>query len=177
MTKPIRTPSQQHSNDKIIVGRFGAAFGIKGWIKVLSYTDPITNLLDYSPWYIQANQNWQIVEIEDGRVHGDQLIVKLPGCDTRNMAETFTHLEIAITAETLPKLENNEFYWSDLIGLKVINLQNEDLGTVTELMATGSNDVLIVQGDKERLIPYTKHAIIKVDLATHCITVDWDSSF
>jgi 16S rRNA processing protein RimM len=167
VTKPIRTSPHLKANDKIIMGRFGAAFGIKGWVKVLSYTDPITNLLEYRPWYIQQGNEWKIFQIEDGKVHGHQLIVKPSHCDDRSQAETYTHLEIAISADTLPKLKENEYYWSDLIGLTVINLQ----------MTTGANDILVVSGDKERLIPYLKHVIIKVDLTAKRILVDWDSTF
>ncbi len=177
VTKTIAAQPNRKPADKVIVGRFGAAFGIKGWIKVFSYTDPITNILEYTPWYIQHGNDWQQIVIEDGKMHSNQIIVKLPGCDDRNRAETFTHLEIAITADTLPPLEKNQYYWSDLVGLDVINLQKENLGTVKELMTTGSNDVLIVSGDKQRLIPYIKQVIINVDLEKRSITVDWDSDF
>ncbi len=176
VTKPI-SQSKPKLDDKIIMGRFGAAFGIKGWIKVFSYTDPIANLFEYSPWFIQQGDEWQPLVIEDGKIHGGQLIVKLSGCDDRNLAETYTHIEIAINADALPKLEKNQYYWSDLIGLSVLNLQNEDLGTVKEIMSTGSNDVLVVTGARERLIPFIKQVIIHVDLDARRITVDWDSSF
>lgn len=165
----------------VIVGKISSAYGIKGWVNIYSYTDPVTNILDYQPWYLSARQRgqeWRPVKIVNGRAHGKNVVAQIEGCNDRNQAELYRGLEIAIHRDQLPEPEENEHYWVDLVGLKVVNLQGQELGIVDSLMETGANDVLVVKGNKEHLIPYVQDEFIKqVDLENRCITVDWDPDF
>lgn len=164
--------------DLIILGRIGSAHGIKGWSKVISFTDPQTNILKYRKWLIQHQNEWQPIIVENSKVEGTQIIVKLLDCNDRDQAKTFTNNLIAVRRKELPLLPKEEYYWVDLIGLRVITLHGDDLGTVTQIMATGANDVLEVEGDtRKRLIPYTKNVIKEIDMENKVVIVDWDPEF
>lgn len=164
-------------SDPIIIGSFGKTFGVWGWIKINSFTNPKKNILDFKPWLIQKNNSWEVVYFEDSRERPDNIIVKLPNCNSPEEACNFTNVKIAVWRKQLPKLQTSEYYWSDFIGLKVINSEEVDLGVVQELMATGANDVLVVIGDRKHLIPYISNVILKVDLVKKIIQVDWDPDF
>jgi 16S rRNA processing protein RimM len=164
--------------DFIVVGKITSPFGIKGWVKVHSYTDPEDNMLRYKPWYIERDGEWVSQGVSEGRIHGKALIVHLETVDDRDSAERLKGREIAIRREQLPPPQKGEYYWIDLIGLHVINQQGIELGVVDDLMETGANDVLVLKGDKERLIPFVMHEFIKsVDLEKQVIHVDWDVDF
>ncbi len=165
--------------DKVAVGRFGSPFGVRGWIKVISYTQPVEQIFNYLPWYIfKGDRKQKITEI-NGQLHGKNLIVQLEQSQDRENAKTFTNLEIYIDRGQLPSLSNEEYYWIDLVGLSVINKEAIDLGRITSLFATGSNDVMVVKADdgKERYIPYLTDVILEVDLERKIIKVDWDADF
>ena len=165
----------------VIVGKISSAYGVKGWVNVNSFTDPVTNILNYQPWYLssrQQNQPWQPIKVVTGRPHKKNVVAQLEGCNDRNQAELYRGLEIAIHRDQLPEPDENEHYWVDLVGLKVLNLKGGELGVVDHLLETGANDVLVVKGNKEHLIPYVKDEFIKqVDLENGQITVDWDPDF
>lgn len=165
----------------VIVGKISSAYGIKGWVNVNSFTDPVTNILEYQPWYLsshQAEKQWQSVRVVNGRAHGKNVVAQIEGCDDRNQAERYRGLDIAIHRDQLPEPEEGEHYWIDLVGLTVINLNGDELGVVDSLLETGANDVLVVKGKKELLIPYVQQEFIKqVDLESRVITVDWDPDF
>ena len=165
----------------VVVGKIASAYGIKGWLKINSFTDPLTNILQYDPLYLQtreARQSWKTVKVLNGREHGKQVVLQLEGINDRNQAELLRGLEIAITRDQLPETEADEYYWVDLEGLSVTNLDGVTLGTVDSIMETGANDVLVVKGDKERLIPYVLDEIVHtIDLDAGTITVDWDPDF
>lgn len=165
--------------NQVAVGRFGSPYGVKGWIKIISYTDPIERILDYLPWYIVRGNTKFLLTAVKGKIHGDNLIVQFKDCQDRDIAKTYTNLEIYIDREQLPPLSDDEYYWVDLIGLQVFNREEEKLGEVVHLFSTGSNDVLIVKDDtgKERYIPYLQNVILNVDLAKKKLTVDWDATF
>lgn len=166
-------------NDQIIVGRFGSPYGIKGWVKIISFTDPIQKILEYSPWIIyQGTQQRQIVQIK-GKLHANGLIGQVEQCHDRDEAKSYTNLDIYIDRAQLPKLTDEEYYWLDLIGLNVENCEQEALGQIVRLFETGSNDVLVVQDESghERFIPYLDHVVKKVDLQNKRMIVDWDSTF
>lgn len=166
------------SNSWITVGKIEASFGVQGWLKVRSYTDPITNLFRYSPWQLRKNGQVIEAELEKTKKQHKSLIAKFKNIDTPEIAANLTGSEIFVPRSILPDLPENEFYWSDLEGLKVVNLEGIELGTVSQLMATGANDVLIVTGDKKRLIPFVMERHIKsIDLANQTIVVDWDAEF
>lgn len=161
----------------IIVGRFGKSFGMRGWIKVISFTSPERNILDFSYLLIKKNNFWEKIYFEDSRERLDSIVVKLPNCNSLEEASNFTNIEISVHRKQLPKLDHGEYYWADLVGLRVINLDGVDFGIVRELIATGSNDVLVVVGERKRLIPYLSYVIYSVDLGERKIYVDWMQDF
>ncbi len=168
-----------------VMGRFGAVYGIKGWLKVFSETQDPESLFTYSPWFYRIRGGeWREVKLESYRRHSDGFIAKLAGVDVREEAQGYTGAEIGILGSSLPQLPEGLYRWRDLIGLRVINKDNYCLGTVTSLMDIGSNDVLVVKPEitdkyeiKERLIPYVENHIIHVDLDEKVIQVDWDPDF
>lgn len=170
---------------QVVVGRIGAVYGIKGWLKVNSFTDQAENIFEYTPWLIQQKGQWQPIELTDWKRHNNGLICKLKGIDTREDAQALTGVDIAVAAEQLPSLPQGEYYWRDLIGCAVKTSKGYHLGVVTELMETGSNDVLVVQanpndafGAKERLIPFIEdQVIIHIDVTGRMIEVNWDPEF
>lgn len=165
------------SNKKYItIGKIGATYGIHGWLKIRTYTEFGPNILNYHPWLISRDhQQWQSVQVEDGKTHGDGIIAKITGINTPEEARLLTGKFIAITRDQLPQLEKNEYYWSDLKGLIVINQRGEVLGKVIYLMETGSNDVLVIKGEKEYAIPYLPGDVItRVDLDKKEIHVNWE---
>jgi 16S rRNA processing protein RimM len=166
--------SEQHIN----VGKISGVFGIKGWVKVFSFTDPRENILTYSPWLLKKNDESKTVSIVDGQLQGKTIVAQLAGIDNRDQAESFMGWDVFIAQDQLPKAAKDEYYWSDLIGLNVETIDNVQLGVVDSLLETGANDVLIVQGDKERVIPFLQgQTIISVDLDAGKMIVDWDPEF
>lgn len=159
----------------ITIGRIGAPFGVRGQVKVQSFTEPFDNALNYLPWYIQEGKDYHPLPLEDCRPHGNLLIAKIEGCDDRDQAKAYTHKTIAIENDALPTLSSDEFYWHQLEGLTVVTTTGETLGKVDHLIATGSNDVLVVKGEREHMIPYTDTFVLHVSLKEGTITVDWDS--
>lgn len=155
-------------------------FGIQGWVKVHSYTQPRENVLRYSPWELEhRGKRWQVAVLT-GRRQGQTVVAALEGIATRAQAETLRGAKISIERAQLPQPAPGEFYWVDLIGLEVIDLAGRRLGQVTDLMETGANDVLIVRGpeDKEILIPWLRDRVIReLDLEAGTMRVDWDPDY
>jgi 16S rRNA processing protein RimM len=164
-------------SDPVIVGNFGKTFGVLGWIKINSFTFPQKHILNFQPWLIKKNGSWEEICLEDSKQHLNSIVVKLPSCNSPEEVRRFTNIEIGVWRKQLPKLQSGEYYWMDLIGLQVINLIGFEFGTVQEIMATGANDVLVVNGDRKRLVPYISSVIRKVDLEKKAIFVDWDQDF
>lgn len=165
-------------NKPVIVGRVGAVHGVTGWIKVISFTEPAENILNYTPWYLNHLNKWQAIKVLDNRFHHNQLLVQFENHTNRESAKQLSGKEIAIDRSRLPTLPPDEYYWSDLEGLTVSNLEGKMLGTVIHLMATGANDILVVMGDKRYLIPYIpKQVIIDINLVNKHLIVDWDANF
>jgi 16S rRNA processing protein RimM len=162
----------------IRIGKVGSTYGVHGWLRVHTYTDLDTNILKYKPWYLSNNnQQWDMVTLEDGRVHSGSIIVKLAGFNTPEQSRLLAGKIIAIHRSQLPPLNQGEYYWSDLEGLTVINKNGVILGTVSYLIETGANDVLVIKdpGNKEQAIPYLPgKVIINVDLTAQQIHVDWE---
>ncbi len=166
------------NQDTIQAGRITGLYGVRGWVKVYSYTRPRENIIQYSPWLVKLNGNWRSFEVAEGRTHGKGVIARLEGYEDRNAATGLIGADIALQREQLPELLEDEFYWSDLQGLEVRTDSGQSLGTVDYLMETGANDVLVVKGERERLIPYLRNdVILDVDLQNRVITVDWDPDF
>ena len=156
------------------MGRLGAPFGIKGWIKVQPYTETLDSLFDYDIWQVGRDETWQDFEVEEAAIHGDGLIAKLAGIDDRDQAFALRGREIAVNREELPEAAEDEYYWNDLIGLTVVDRAGVELGQVAGLMETGSQDVLVVKGDRERLIPFVDAYVTRVDMPGKRIDVDWE---
>ena len=134
--------------------------------------------MDYQPWLLESAEGWQTISPEAVQGHEKSLSVKFAHCNTREEAETYKQCHIAISPEQLPKLPKGEYYWSDLEGLKVINHLGIVLGEVSHLIATGSNDVMVVQGEREHMIPYLMDDyIVQIDLAAGELHVRWDADF
>jgi 16S rRNA processing protein RimM len=173
------------SQDAIVVGKLGAPHGIKGWLKVNSFTDDPEGIFDFSPWLINRQGKCETFEVVDWRRSGKGFIAKFEQINDRDMAMAYTHGEITVTESQIPELPQGEFYWRDLIGMSVVTNKGYDLGKVDDLMETGSNDVLVVKannndgfGKTERLLPFLTDSVIEnVDSDAKKITVDWDPSF
>ncbi len=170
--------------DRVKLGRINAAYGLKGWLKVYSDTDPIEQILTYSPWWLRRGEQEIQVEVEKGRTHGRSLIVLLPGIEDRNQAESMIGHEVWIDSACMPQLESGEYYWHQLEGLQVVNQSDEVLGKVEYLIETGANDVMVVKpgpesiDDTERLIPFVQDEVVKeVNIETATIVVAWESDY
>jgi len=164
-------------DDVLVMGRIASPYGVKGWVRINTFTAVPGNLLDYSPWYVKQRGQWQVIEVLAGKQHGKGLVVHLKSCDDRDAAAALTGTDIGIYRSQLPPAAEDEYYWSDLVGLQVITTSDRVLGVVDHLFETGANDVVVVQGERERLIPYIKDVVKSVDLTTRVLHVDWDADF
>ncbi len=161
---------------RILLGRISGVHGVRGWVKVYSYTDPIASILDYRPWLLGEDQK-ALEPLEGGR-HGKTVIARLEGVDDREEAAALSGLDIFVARSQLPDPGEHRYYWADLIGLKVVSEDGEVLGTIEEMMATGANDVMVVEGSRQRLIPFVRgQTVLKVDLDSAEVKVRWDSDF
>ena len=159
----------------VIVGQVAGVFGVKGWLKIRSETQPISNILNYSPWYLKQKDDWLCLNVIAGQPHGKGLIAQLEGVNDRDAAAALMGCEIAIDRQQLPDTEEGEYYWSDLIGLEVQNLQGSSLGTIVEMMQTGANDVMVIRNQEhEYLVPFVmQHYVMRIDLDKGLMLVDW----
>lgn len=164
---------------KVLLGRVLGAFGVRGELKVDSFTDPVGAILRYRPWILRdARGAERTLDGVRGRESPKGVVASLPGVDDRDAAEALRGTEILVPREALPPPGPDEYYWIDLEGLRVVNLEGVALGTVSHLLATGANDVLVVQGDRERMIPWVQPQFVTgVDFDAGTITVDWDPDF
>lgn len=163
----------------VIMGRVASAHGIKGWIKVQPYTEYVDSLLDFPTWWLgQEHGPWREVKVVQCETHHKIVAALLPDCPDRNAAEKLKGVLIAVPRSSLPEQPEDEYYWSDLIGLPVVNLAGENLGVVEQLLETGANQVLMVNGEGGQiLIPFVVSAIKRVDVKNKCITVDWAADY
>lgn len=174
--------------DLLVVGKITGCYGVKGWVKIHSYTEPQENFLGFGQWVLRRRGAVEPIEFDDGRVQGKGLVAHIAGVDDRTLAESYRGLEVAVPADSLPDLETGDYYWSQLQGLQVwcrdqspeAGDQRVLLGSVGYLIETGANDVLVVKptqdsiDDRERLIPYLPGSVVtRVDLAEAVIEVDW----
>ncbi|MCW5624214.1 MAG: ribosome maturation factor RimM [Burkholderiales bacterium] len=154
------------------MGRIAAPFGIKGWVKIQTFTADVDGLLDYTPWWVGRASGWEAWTVEESAVHGVTLVVKLTGVDDREAAARLRGMEVAVPRAALPEADDG-YYWADLIGLDVKNRDGVMLGTVESLMDNGAQSVLVVGGERERLIPFVEAHVDGVDLVTREIRVNW----
>ncbi|PSF10644.1 ribosome maturation factor RimM [Marinobacter fuscus] len=172
------------TSQETVIGRITSVFGVKGWLKVFSYTDPKEGILDYRDWTLLLDGKRIPIKLEDGRRQGQGIVVRLKGIDDRDLARSYCGAEIRVPTEQLPELPEGEFYWHQLEGLEVITIGGECLGKVHHLLETGSNDVLVVRAtpasidQRERLIPYLPDQVVRdVDLPASRLVVEWDPEF
>ena len=170
--------SKPVQDEVLVVGRIASPFGVRGWLRVNAFTAVVESLLEYSPWYLKLKGQWQAVKPLAGRHHGKGLVVQLKTCHDRDAAAALTGTDIGIYRSQLPPVEADEYYWSDLMGMQVITKDDQVLGVVDHLLETGANDVIVVKGEQEHLVPYIKGQVVKsVDLEARIIRVEWDPDY
>jgi 16S rRNA processing protein RimM len=162
----------------VILGRVSGVFGVKGWLKVQSYTQPRDNIVGFGAWTLRMNDVDHDFEVEDGHSHAGSVVAKLHGIDDREQAREWIGADIVVARERLPALEEGELYWTDLEGLEVRTTTGIVLGKVDHLLATGGNDVLVLDSVPQRLIPFVVGAVVReVDLEAGHIVVDWSPDY
>lgn len=160
----------------VALGYISGVHGVNGWLKIHSQTEPREAIFEYQPWLLGEQE--EAVRIRECKKHGKHLIVLLEDVNDRDQAENLVKQQIAAYRDQFPELPETEFYWVDLIGLAVKLQDGTDLGTIRHMLATGANDVMVVQGERERLIPFVHGKYVKqVDLEQGLVTVDWDPDF
>jgi len=173
------------ASDILVIGSIGAPYGVKGWVKINSFTQNKDSVFDYAPWNIKLSQgDNQVIKVDQWKVHSKSLVAKLEGVNDRNAAELVKNAEISIESSQLPELDN-DFYWKDLIGMQVVTDKGYDMGVVKDMFETGANDVMLVKakindafGQKERLLPFLHDSVVlSVNRDGKIITVDWDPAF
>jgi len=166
------------NQQQINVGKISGVFGVKGWVKVFSFTDNKENILNYSPWLLKKDSETRLIKVIDGKLQGKAVVAQLEAVNDRDQAASLMGWDIFITPDQLPKAAKDEYYWSDLIGLSVETSLGVQLGVIESLMETGANDVVIIKGDRERVIPFLQgQTIISIDLDNTRMIVDWDPDF
>jgi len=163
----------------VTLGRVTGAHGLKGWVKVHSDTDPRENIAGFSHLLLSRGDGWERWKVNAGGRQGKNVVLKLKGCNDRDTAEALVGSQLAIERDRLPALEHpEEFYWTDLQGLLVETQAGLSLGRLDHLFETGANDVMVVRGDRERLIPFVWDQVVKaVDFEEGVVRVDWDPEF
>ena len=163
----------------ITVGRLHGAFGVRGDVKLESFTDPHRAIAKYQPWTLRdARGNERVCEGVRVREGGKGLIATMAGIEDKDAADALRGTDVLVPRSALPPPAPGEYYWVDLEGLRVANLEGADFGTVSHLFSTGANDVLVAQGERERMIPFkTPDYIVSVDFDAGVVTVDWDADF
>jgi len=178
MRAPKSNKQSKETNDWVVVGRFGRVHGLKGFITIHSFTEPRDNILNYSGWHMNLKNQWQPIELLKIESNNKSITALIKGFEQRELASQLTNIDIAVKREALPELKSGEYYWHDLIGLKVINHKDEILGIITDIMPTGANDVLIVEGNQQHLIRYLPEKVVKmIDLEQQQIKVDWEAEY
>jgi len=171
--------------DLIIIGKITSVYGVKGWVKVFSYTEPMDQILDYPNWLISNGGPWESIDVDSGRSHGKGMVTHIQGCDDREIAKNYSGYEIAVEKTALANLEHDDYYWHELVGLIVWTIDGQKLGRVDHMMsAGGANDVIVVKANRdsidkrERMIPYLYGEVIKrINLEEKIIEVDWNPEF
>ena len=166
------------SRRRVVLGRVRGAHGVRGGIRVQHFTEERETLLGHPRWMLGSGGEWREYRLAGGHPHGDGLLATLEGVGDRDAAEALRGLEVAVWRDELPPLAQGEYYWSDLEGLRVMTTTGVDLGVVERVMETGANDVLVVKGDRDRLIPFLPDDVVTaIDLGAGRMEVDWDPEF
>lgn len=172
---------------KIIIGAIGDAFGVNGWSHLISFTNPHSNIFNYKQWQLQIDRkdedHFVPVKLESYKPHGNGFIVKIANSNDRDQALLLKGKSIAVERSELPVLKKNEYYWSDLVGLNVVNTDGKSLGVIDHLFDTGSNDVIVTAitttvdkhiATQNIYIPYLKSVVKEIDLDKKTMIVEWD---
>ena len=177
------SPAGNGPEKRVIIGRISGVHGVRGWLKVFSYTEPKENIFLYQPWLLgednkNAEATWTEVEFVEYGKRGKTLVVKFPGVEDRETAGRFIGRPLAVARDRLPEPASGEYYWADLLHMDVVALAGKRLGRVVDIRETGANDVLVVEGDKRRSIPFVMGEVIRqVDMDSAVITVEWESEW
>jgi 16S rRNA processing protein RimM len=162
----------------VSLGRVSGLLGVKGWVKVHSYTDPRESIVEFKTWILRSDNDEKTVEIEQGRPQGRTVVAKLREVDDREQARELVGMEISVERSSLAACSPGEYYWTDLEGLRVVTTRGETLGRIDSLFETGSHDVMVVEGERQRLIPFVAEKIVRrVELDEGVVVVDWDPTF
>lgn len=163
---------------QVIVGRISGLFGVRGWVKVFSFTEPRENILKYAPWRLRQGEETIELALAEGRVHGKGLVARIDGVEDRDAAARYVGADIWVDRDQFGRASEGEYYWVDLEGMQVETVDGQVLGTVANVLATGANDVLVVAGERRRLLPFLVDDVVKrVDSDARTIVVDWDPEF
>lgn len=166
------------NSDWVIVGRFGRPHGIKGFVNIISFTEPRDNIFYYTDWHARIQKKWLPIKLLQTEVGNTLLLARVEGYQVREQVACLTNIDIAVSRVQLKALQPGEYYWHQLVGMKVVDQQGKLFGMVTEILPTGANDVLIVTGEKRHLIPYLPgQVVLEVNDNQRVITVDWDADF
>ena len=166
-----------HRPDLVTLGKISGIWGVHGWVRIHSFTSSKQDILSFNPWYLIRTDSYDQVRVLQGRVQGQRMVAQLEGYIDREQSRSLINAAIAVPVDVLPELKGEEYYWIQLEGLRVVTVNDDYLGTVDYLIETGANDVLVVSGERERLIPYIPRVIRHVDLGERLIRVDWDADF
>ena len=159
---------------RVVLGHVIGPHGIRGWVKIRSGTEPPGNILQYTRWQVGRDGCWSRIAVAEGQTRGRSVFARLDGCHGRDEASGYRGCEIAVDRSLLPEVEDGEYYWTDLVGLRVLTMQGADLGEVERMMETGANDVMVVRGETERLIPFLPGRVVRsVEIGQGTIVVDW----
>lgn len=175
----MNDPTRQPPRRMIQVGKVHGAFGVRGEVKLESFTEPRSAIFRYQPWVLRdARGVERECEGAKGRETPKGVVATLPGIEDRDAAEAARGLDVFVPREALPPPKPGEYYWVDLEGLRVRNVEGADFGVVSHLFSTGANDVLVAHGDRERMIPFVlPDYIVSIDFDAGLVTVDWDPEF
>jgi 16S rRNA processing protein RimM len=161
----------------VVLGRVRAPHGVKGWVKIQPFTQDIEGLLGYAQWWLGREGEWRERVVAEAAVHGATVIARLEGCDDREAAAELRGCEVAVPRTALPDPGAGEFYWNDLMGSEAFNRKGELLGRISQLMDTGANPVLVLQGERERLVPFIEGVVVEVDIARRRLVLDWERDY
>ncbi len=161
------------AEEPVVVGQVGGAHGVRGWVRLTSYTDPPGNLLQYRPWFLRCAGEWRGIEVLEARPRGEGFVAWFSGIQDRDAALALRGSEVGVPASSFPPADPGETYWRDLIGLRVVNRDGTALGIVERLIETGAHDVLVVKGERERLIPFAREFVTEVLREQGLLRVDW----
>jgi 16S rRNA processing protein RimM len=159
--------------DWIVMGRIAAPFGVKGWVKLQPYSEDPGTLMDFESWRVGRGEQHREFVVEAVQDHGNALVAKLAGIDDRDAAYALRGQEVSVVRADLPPPGDNEFYWSDLVGLRAVNREGTELGRIDSLIETGAHDVLVIKGTRTHLVPFVAAFVGKVDLVGGTVEVDW----